>query len=67
MQKNITIINPGWVHLSKRSAYGGLHNYQVHRIVFLLPCSLLPAPCSLKTQNESTSPNCNPLYGRWAR
>ncbi|NEO42557.1 MAG: hypothetical protein F6J90_42070 [Moorea sp. SIOASIH] len=63
--------------------YGGLHNYQVHRIVFplascllplascllplafpsweglgvgsscLLPlhCSLLPAPCSLKTQD----------------
>ncbi len=21
MQKKITIINPGWVHLSKRSAY----------------------------------------------
>ncbi|NEO23333.1 MULTISPECIES: hypothetical protein [unclassified Moorena] len=55
--------------------YGGLHNYQVYRIVFLLPtsdfpltcsrldavahggnpqdraASLLPAPCSLKTQN----------------
>ncbi|WP_293104151.1 MULTISPECIES: hypothetical protein [unclassified Moorena] len=38
--------------------YGGLHNYQVHRIIFPLPsslfplpCSLLPAPCSLKTQN----------------
>ncbi|NET63835.1 MAG: hypothetical protein F6K63_05230 [Moorea sp. SIO1G6] len=27
--------------------YGGLHNYQVHRIVFPLPTSLLPAPCSL--------------------
>ncbi|WP_293047949.1 hypothetical protein [Moorena sp. SIO1F2] len=24
-----------------------MHNYQVHRIVFRLPCSLLPAPCSL--------------------
>ncbi|NEQ87989.1 MAG: hypothetical protein F6K26_50925 [Moorea sp. SIO2I5] len=30
-----------------------MHNYQVHRIFsfFPLPCSLLPAPCSLKTQN----------------
>ncbi|NEP48521.1 MAG: hypothetical protein F6K65_06645 [Moorea sp. SIO3C2] len=41
--------------------YGGLHNYQVHKIFFSLPtshfrlptsdfpapCSLLPAPCSL--------------------
>ncbi|NEP36409.1 MULTISPECIES: hypothetical protein [Moorena] len=41
--------------------YGGLHNYQVHKIFFplpcshfRLPCSLLPAPCSLKTDNEST-------------
>ncbi|WP_293059063.1 MULTISPECIES: hypothetical protein [unclassified Moorena] len=43
-----------------------MHNYQVHRIVFLLPtshfrlpisaapCSEVPAPCSLKTHNEST-------------
>ncbi|WP_158517139.1 hypothetical protein [Moorena producens] len=27
--------------------YGGLHNYQVHRIVFLLPSSLFPLPKSL--------------------
>ncbi|WP_424100253.1 hypothetical protein [Moorena producens] len=27
--------------------YGGLHNYQLHRIVFPLPCSLFPVPCSL--------------------
>ncbi|NEO60434.1 MAG: hypothetical protein F6J98_08340 [Moorea sp. SIO4G2] len=33
------------------NGYGGLHNYQVHRIVFPLPTSLLPAPCSLLPKN----------------
>ncbi|WP_293043634.1 hypothetical protein [Moorena sp. SIO1F2] len=28
-----------------------MHNYQVHRIVFPVPCSLLPVPCSIKTHN----------------
>ncbi|NEN95793.1 MAG: hypothetical protein F6K50_09710 [Moorea sp. SIO3I7] len=42
----------------KIKKYGGLHNYQVDRIVFplptsllSLPCSLFPVPCSLKSRN----------------
>ncbi|WP_293062816.1 MULTISPECIES: hypothetical protein [unclassified Moorena] len=33
--------------------YSVFHNYQVHRIFYLLPvpCSLLPVPCSLKARN----------------
>ncbi|WP_158517020.1 hypothetical protein [Moorena producens] len=30
--------------------YGGFHNYQVHKIFFVLS-SLLPAPCSLLPKN----------------
>ncbi|NEO93014.1 MAG: hypothetical protein F6K56_23410 [Moorea sp. SIO3G5] len=37
--------------LSAPLTYGGLHNYQVHRIVFPLASSLLPAPCSLLPKN----------------
>ncbi|WP_158517062.1 hypothetical protein [Moorena producens] len=28
------------------SSYDGFHNYQVHRVFFTAPCSLLSAPCS---------------------
>ncbi|WP_293079896.1 hypothetical protein [Moorena sp. SIO3H5] len=38
------------------ASYGGLHNYQVHRIVFpvprsAVPCSLFSLPCSLFPKN----------------
>ncbi|WP_293117447.1 hypothetical protein [Moorena sp. SIO4G3] len=34
------------------TSYDDLHNYQVHRIVFPLTSSLLPAPCSLLPKNR---------------
>ncbi|WP_158517363.1 hypothetical protein [Moorena producens] len=49
MQKNITIINPGWVHLSNHSAYALRITIRYTELFSFFPvlCSLLPAPCSL--------------------
>ncbi|NEO20038.1 MAG: hypothetical protein F6J94_04755 [Moorea sp. SIO1F2] len=48
----------------RKMRYSVFHSYEVNSIFshFRLPCSLLPAPCSLKSTGVSTSPNFKILH-----